>query len=183
MPALSDGVNIPGAGTDWSTGANPSVTLIKSGGSIESDFWANNYSFIAGYTYEFTLNVDYAFHANVVSSHIYFVVLDNSNNVLLLIDSGDLGNASGTYVGPLYFIAPIGATKYALKGSLVAGLSTTSTIDIDTITATQTTPATPAVEPQIITEQLCIEVIEECNMTFINDNYRQTEGNNLRALE
>lgn len=41
----------------------------------------------------------------------------------------------------------------------------------------------PLIDPQILTEQICIKVIEECNSTFLGDDLRLTEGSELRALE
>lgn len=185
LPALSSGVNIAGAGTNWTTGSNPSITLTGGGppAPVNSDIISWVYAFIPGYEYDFVLDLDYAFDTNTLLANIFFVVLDNSNNELLTYPSSDLSTSSGTYVGPINFIAPVGAIKYGFRISTFGALSPTSTIDIDNIIATETGPTTPAVDPQIITEQICIDVIAECDSTFLNDEYRATQDNNLRLLE
>lgn len=182
LPSLSSGVNIPGANTDWVTGANPSLNLIGSG-LQQSDIWANNYDFIEGYEYEFTPSIDFTIDNSSIVNQLTFVVLDSDDNILFSDNYNYLSSAgSGTTTQPVSFLAIPGMVKYGYYGRSSGPTSGTS-FDINSIAATQTTPTTPAVEPQIITEQLCMEVIEECNTTFINDNYRQTEDNTLRALE
>lgn len=185
LEALSAGVNIPGPNTNWTTGANPSVTL--TGGdplaTISSDIIAWSHVFVEGDEYEFTFDIDYTFHANTFTSNIFFVVLDNSNNILLQYPSSNIPAGSGTYSGPRTFTAPTGAVKYGIFVKSTGVFSPTSTVDIDSITATRTTPSTPAVEAQIITEQICIDILQECDNTLLNDNYRLTEGRDLRALE
>lgn len=181
LPPLSDGVNIPGAFTDWTTGANPSVNL-NGGGFKRSDIWANNYDFIEGYEYDCTPDLDFSLGAGAVTQ-IIFVILDASNNVLFTQTFDLLPGTSGTFTNPINFMGIPGMAKYGFRITSTSISPTNNSFDLDSFTATQTTPSTPAVDPQIITEQLCIEVINECDSTSINDNLRLTEGNNLRALE
>ena len=185
LPALSTGVNIAGPDTDWTTGANPSVTLV--GGvpiaNLNSDKIAWAYSFVAGYEYDFILDIDYNFHGNTFAGRVIFYLLDASNNVLLTDTSGNLAPGSGTYIGPINFIAPVGSVKYAIRIITSGVFEPTSTADIDGITATQTTPTTPAVDPQIITEQICLDIISECDSTHLTNDYRLTQGGDLRELE
>ena len=58
-------------------------------------------------------------------------------------------------------------------------------IYINTVSGTQTTPVIPAVPAQLITERICIDVIEECDTTFIQepDDIRLTEDGDFRILE
>lgn len=143
LPALSSGVNIAGPDTDWTTGSNPNVTLIGFG-SQQSDIWANSYSFITGYSYIFTPNIDFVGDANTFFSKIVFVLLDASNNILIE-NTFDCPTLSGTYTTPISFTAPSGAVKYGFRSqaSSTLSLSKTFTVDINSITATQTTPLTP----------------------------------------
>lgn len=175
LPALSSGVNIAGPDTDWITGVNPSVQLSAPGAGIRSsDIWANEYSFVAGNSYDFSFSINYSFNSNV-SAEIKFVLLDASNNILDTITSPDLSGSAGIYTGPVSFTAPSGAVKYGFYviSSSISGF--TDDVDIDLISATL-----PA---QVITEQLCITVLEECDNTLLSDDLRLTEGDDLRALE
>jgi hypothetical protein len=143
LPTLSSGVNIPGPDTDWVTGANPSIIL--SGGGppedVRSDIIAWDYVFIPGYEYNFILDIDYNFHANTLIANIVFVVLDASNAELLAYPSGNLASSSGTYAGPETFTAPSTAAKYGIRVNTFGVLNPTSTVDINTFTATETIPA------------------------------------------
>lgn len=176
LPSLSSGVNIAGPDTDWTTGVNPSVNLVYGGAGITlSDIWANNYAFIAGNTYNLAFSIDYVFGASAVNATIRFVLLDAANNVLDTINSSNLAAGSGTYVGPVSFTAPEGAVKYGFYVRVSSIIAGNDTVDIDSISGTL-----PA---QVITEQICIQVLEECDSTFLNDDLRLTEGDELRALE
>lgn len=137
LPALSSGVNIAGSGPDWTTGANPSVIVTQVGtGSEVSDVWANSYSFIAGNTYIFTFDVDYDFTSGLIlQGFIRFVLLDSSNNILSTISSPDLGASSGTYIGPVSFVAPSGAVKYGFSVRITTIGTGTGVVDIDAISA------------------------------------------------
>lgn len=144
LPSLSTGVNIAGPDTDWTTGSNPSVILTSVGAPItpvDSDVIAWTFAFIAGYEYTFVLDIDYVFHANTLVANIVFVILDASDVELLTYPSGNLASSTGTYNGPVNFTAPAGAVKYGVRVSTVGALSPTSTVDINTFTATETIPA------------------------------------------
>jgi hypothetical protein len=143
LPSLSTGVNIAGPDTDWTTGANPSVTLIGGAGleDADSDIIAWDYAFVEGNEYDFTLNIDYVFHANTITARINFVILDASDNQLSIYPSSNLTSTSGTYTGPINFVAPAGAAKYGIRVRTFGFGTPTSTVDINTFTATETTPA------------------------------------------
>lgn len=182
LPALASGVNIPGPNTNWATGSAPTVTL--SGGSGVSDVWANSYAFTEGYTYDLTPDIDYDFDtAN--AKLITFVLLDAANNIVYQeVFNLAFQPNPGTFTDLITFVAPVGAVKFGFIVEMIVLIgSATVVVTINSLTGTQTTPTTPAVDPQLITEQLCIDVIAECDSTMLNDDYRQTEGNNLRALE
>jgi hypothetical protein len=140
LPPLSSGVNIAGSGENWTTGSNPSVTLPGSVGTHESDKWANNYSFIEDYDYEFTINLD---HDSAVT--IDFYILDSSNNVLYSDSSQALLSGPSNFI--FSFTAIAGMAKYSIVVShvIVGAPISDNDIDINTITATQTTPETPEV--------------------------------------
>jgi hypothetical protein len=60
---------------------------------------------------------------------------------LLAYPSGNLAASSGTYAGPETFTAPSGAVKYGIRVNTFGALNPTSTVDINTFTATETIPA------------------------------------------
>ena len=145
LPALSSGVNIPSAGDNWTLGSNPSISINGTGAKV-SDVWSNLYPFIDGYDYEFTPNIDYDFGSSSVVNRIIFVVLDSGNNILFQFNSADLGiGASGTYATPISFTAIEGMVKYGFRITSTHITTTSDTADINSITATETSPTIPAV--------------------------------------
>lgn len=182
LPPLSSGVNIAGPNTNWVTGANPSLSFSGVGGK-QSDVWANDYPFVAGYDYTFNPSIDFAFDANSSLCRIRFHLLNSSNVIVLNINFDFLPGATGTLTTPILFEGISGAVKFGFSVISTSLLSVTENFDINSITATQTTPATPAVEAQIITEQLCLDVISECDSTHLTNEYRLTQGGDLRELE
>lgn len=183
LPSLSSGVNV-GTGTSWTLGANPSVSLTATGvlQAVQSKRWAQSYAFTPGYTYEFTPNVDY--NNDSIVSFLRFQILDASNNILVE-ESVSLPAGTGSETGPISILAPLGAVKYAYFFEFVNGSGTnTNQVDIDSLTATETTPDTPSVPAQDLTEILCVQVLEECEGTLINvDGIRLLEDGDYRLLE
>ncbi len=143
LPALSSGVNLPGSHTNWSLGANPTVTLTGSGSKF-SNGWANNYAFIEGYSYDFTVDVDYSFAVGTTLCNVYFLIYDSSNTIIYY-QQFSVFPGSGTITTISTFTAPANAAKYGFSAQCFSVGSTTSTVDIDSISATQTTPIIPAV--------------------------------------
>lgn len=183
LPVLSSGVNIAGSGANWTPGANPSISQGPGIHPAASDKWAISFGFVVDYAYVFTFDIDYNFDASTSNNFIVFVVLDSSNNILYSQGSTVIApGASGTYTGPVSFVAPVGAVKYGFY-IFSQGEFGSYSVDIDSITATQTTPTTPAVDAQIITEQICLDVISECDSTHLINDYRLTQGGDLRELE
>lgn len=187
LPSLSSGVNIASSGTDWTLGANPSLVLSTTGAQI-SDIWANLYSFVNGYTYTFTPSVDYSFAGTSILCKIRFYILDGSDNIVYTQTFDFLSGAIGTLVTPIIFVSGSLWAKYGFRISSSSGSARTENFDINSITATQTTPVIPAIPgipAQVITEQICIDIIEECETTFIvePDDIRLTEDGDFRILE
>lgn len=138
LPPLSDGVNIAGSGTNWTPGANPSISQAFGFNPAESDKWANLYTFIEGRTYTFTVSIDYDFVGGTTNNFIVFVALDSLNDTLTHFFSPEFaGGSSGTYVGPISFLAPAGAVKYGFY--IFSTGPGGYTADINSITATETT--------------------------------------------
>jgi len=191
LPALSSGVNIAGSGIDWATGASPNVSLpwlaSDAGVTKLSDIWAENFAFISGNSY--SISVTWS-GTNILALNItitfYIYILDSSNNILNSYSVDVTTGASRT--DTITFIANPSCVKYAckvkgVKSAPTFGSDFTSVITISSITAMMTTPEIPAIPAHDITETICIDIIDECDSTFTNDDLRITEGGNLRELE
>lgn len=188
LPALSDGINVstgfPGE-VSWTLGATPNIVL---GGSVGiskySKPWKQLYSFIDGNSYSITYSVSRSGMPVGSNIQISFVVL---NSVGSVVASKVTTNSSGssTITSTITFTANDCVSYYIsivhTNGGVFSG-SGAYTITA-TSPATTTTPTIPAVPSQIITEQICIDIIDECDSTFTNDDLRLTEGGNLRQIE
>lgn len=149
---------------------------------VTSDKWYTPYTFEDGRTYSF----DYTFVANAGVMTFYISILDSGYGVLIST-SLPLPPTPGIYSSGTYtFSAPVGATYISIH--FFSGTSCGSSgygcygfIKAFT-NATATIPATP---DTTITERICIDIIEECESTFIpsDDNIRLTEGGDFRILE
>lgn len=155
LPSLASGVNIAGPDVDWTTGSNPSVTLNTVGLDNESsNILSFNYSFITGYTYRFNFDIDYTFDPSTFIGRIRFVVLDASNNILLNIPSEDFSAGSGTYIGPVSFVAPAGSVKYGFYIFFSSTASSSATVDIDSITASEEIPDSISVSEDVLLNEM-----------------------------
>lgn len=155
LPSLASGVNIAGPDVDWTTGSNPSVTLNTAGLDNErSNILSFSYSFIEGYTYRFNFDIDYLFAASTFIGSIRFVILDVSDNILLQINSENFSAGSGTYAGPVSFVAPAGAVKYGLSIFFSSSASSSATIDIDSITASEEIPDSLSVSEDVLLNEM-----------------------------
>lgn len=182
LPALSTwiGQTISPSKYDWTLGAAPNVTLPGVAlTTATSEIIYANYAFVIGNTYTVTINftvVNNSGSSNPRTSTIY--VLDSGFNV---IESNTLVVNAGSNSISLTFIA--------LIGSVILGYAHSSgrnvTITLNSTSGTTTTPIMPAVPAQAITEQICIDIVEECETTFIvePDDIRLTEDGDFRILE
>lgn len=182
LPVLADwvGRTVSPSLYDWTLGAAPTVNLPGTGFPTRtSEVIYCDYAFISGYEYEITLN--YTRTVNSGSSNprtSTLSVYDSSFNVLateVRIDNA----GSNTIV--LTFTAGSGYSKigyYHASGSNVD-------ITIDSRSATETTPVIPSVPAQTITEQICIDIVEECESTYIPETgeFRLLEDGSFRLLE
>jgi len=159
---------------DWTTGATPTVNLPGTGGLFgtkSSEVLYTSFSFISGYTYYIT--VSYTRTVNSGSSNPRSISIIAYDDSFISLQSAGVAMVSGSGSAILTFIATGLETKLGL--SCASGSNVT--IDINSVTGTQTTPV------QQITEQICIDIIDECGSTFTNDNLRLTEGGEFRELE
>jgi hypothetical protein len=157
--SLTSWVNAPGSNEDWTLGATPSVTVAFPLPPQSSNVIYGSYSFMAGV--EYTVELDYS--AGIGNSTIRIL---NDSLTTLFSESQSLligGTASIT------FTATSATTKI---GFSVTG---NGTITLSNLRVTTTSYQ--------VTEQICIDIIEECGSTYTNDNLRITESTILRRIE
>lgn len=169
---LSTFVN-SGAGVSWTLGSQPSIFL----DSIESSkILSDAYPFGSG---EYTVTITYAYSGladvtlNLTTYTASFIVLDSTSQVMTPISppSQNNGTLSLTFGG-------FGVDRIGMSSSdNDLAVENTLTILSMTILSEGSEVTTP------ITEQICIDIIEECGNTFTNDELRLTEDTDLRRLE
>lgn len=175
--ALSTWSNIAGSGTDWTPGVNPTVTLSGGGPSYRSDLIAVAFSFVSGVQYSITLN--YSFSILGSNKTIRLRAVDSSN--VTIWQASESVNGVSTDSLTLLFTA----TGAEAKIAVVIGDPGVVLAESDfsfTLTGISGTQTTPGIDAQVLTEQLCINIIEECDSTMIGD-LRELESSDLRLLE
>src|SRR5690242_7586847 len=183
IPALSTWLSrsVSSSLVDWTTGSSPIVVLPGTGifGVKESEILYCPFTFLAGYTYSVTIN--YTRTVNSGSSNprtLYIQAYDDSFNVLQS-ESEIMGVGAGS--GTLTFVASGLETQLGVYGSSGSNID----LQITARSGTQTTPVIPAIDAQLITERICMDILEECDTTFISDvdDVRLTEDGDFRILE
>ncbi len=169
---------------DWTTGSTPTVTVAGAGfGSVAvSEVLYSPFTFLAGYTYSITVNYTKTYNSGTSNPRFLRIqALDSSFNVIQNESESTPPSPGGSGSGLLTFVSTGTETQIGLTA--VDGSNVT--IDIDSVSGTQTTPVIPAVTAQQITEQICMDILEECDTTFIPDpdDIRLTEDGDFRILE
>lgn len=177
IPDLDEWVNIAGTGTDWTTGVNPTVTIPGTGPTYKSDPLAGNFAFVAGVQYSITVQYDYNIPGGNKTLRIR--ALDSSNNTI--VQASESVNGVGSDSLNLLFTATGQESKIAIvigdPGLVLAESDFTYTIT--DVSGTQTTAG---IESQVLTEQICIHILEECDSTITGD-LRELESGPYRLLE
>lgn len=179
LPALSDweSANLSPSLYDWNEDSDPDVDLPALGGfSVStSEFISAPYAFVEGQQYQITVNynVGYGLPSPVprITGRIH--ILDSSLNSLMQ-SNGSTNNASVSYT----FTATLQSSRVAFRASRSLG-STTVTVEIESVSGSLIIEEIPA---QTITEQLCINIIEECDSTLLGE-VRELESGDFRLLE
>lgn len=166
--------SIPGR-TDWTLGALPTVTV---DGDVFPDVVSSEwlyipYAFVAGRTYNITIN--YNRTLNFGSSNPRTSILAMLDVAFNVVFSNSTSDSVGANTLSLSAVATASCALLAYRHSSGSNV----TIDVTSIEGTETIPA---VEGQEITEEICIRILEECDITFDGDA-RLTEGGGLRLLE
>jgi hypothetical protein len=160
-----------GAGTNWTTGATPSITVP----ATSSAYLKVDYAFQEGYTYEIT--IEYTKTYNSGSSNprtITLFALDGSNNVIYSQSASTPVSPGGTGSVTLSFVASILTTAAAVNVNDGSNVD----FELDSLTVTA------EIDGITITEEICITALEECDDTIIeDDNIRLLEDGDFRILE
>lgn len=188
LPALTDWLSRSTSGfiPNWGTGIpNPDVTVVGTGPftpQSSEDLYCD-YPFVLSYSY--TIIVSYTKTYNSGSSNprtITISAFDNSFNIIHTSSDTTPASPGGSDTVTLTFVSLGTETK--------VGISVTDGSDVSFVvtarSGSQTTPSTPAVAAQIITERICMDIIEECDSTFIPDetgDFRLLEDGSFRLLE
>lgn len=160
-PTLQDFQNRPGMDLTWALGSNPSVTVPNPG---DTNMIYLDYPFEPGVNYTVTFN------GTETGGNARFRITDDA----YVTQFQDSPGGVGAIMGSINFTATVNTTKVViLHESSFGGTSMTVT----------SFSLSPEVDNIQITEQICINVISECENTYVNDNLRLTQGSQLRELE
>lgn len=159
---LATGVNeLPGT-ADWTISSTPSAS--PGGAFVSAKRLTYTYAFIPELSYTFTFN-----YTRSGAGSLQFLVFDEDGNIVVtdnnIFGSAGTGNSSAAFTST----SAMRKVAFTFTGNI------TITINSITVTASATD-----VE---LTETICIDVIDECSPSYINDNLRITEGGDFRELE
>lgn len=162
---LSDFQNEDDGGAAWSLGSAPSVVAVA---GVPSDILYKAFSFVPGVQY--TVLFNFTVSGGAVTGAGIIRIYDSEFNIL----DNDTTNiiTGGTYNGSSTFVATEDMAYIGFVGSMV---SATRTVTINSTSFTTS--------PFAITEQICVNIIEECGSTFTDDNLRITDSDILRQIE
>jgi hypothetical protein len=160
-----------GSKPDWTTGAEPTVTLHGLPIEFSERLWAN-YAFIDGSTYtitvDFTVTLDTLAVFGIYILDTGFTVIDSGTTVIKEV---------GTHSFDFTFTATASTTKIAFSATESLGNTTTVTIN--------SYSGTIHGEPIALTEEICIDILESCEATqgFTPTDIRLLEDGSYRILE
>lgn len=158
--SLASFQNNAGAGEDWLTGSTPSVSF-ASAPSI-SDILYLDVNFIPNVTYTITT----IFTSSVVIGSFNVSIFDDSFNQL-----EHQGVSINDDINTLTFTATEEITKIGV--SLIVGA--TGITNLVSMSYT--------IAPLNVTEQICLNVIQDCDNSFVNDNLRLTQSSIPRIIQ
>jgi hypothetical protein len=170
---------------NWTTGANPTVNLPGNYPTIplviaESETVYTDYAFVLNN--EYTIIITFSWINNTAPSGTHTArlsIMDVSFTELEFNTSDYITPVNGSTTISLTFTA--GATHSRIGFAYRS--SSDVIIDVIARSGTQTTPYIPEVPSQTLTEVICIDVIEECESTYIETDVRLLEDGDYRLLE
>lgn len=169
VPALNTWTQVAAGIVSWSLGSNPSYFAA---GANVSHVLRVPYSFIVGLTYEFSYNVDVTISGTAEEMQIGSYLgsglnLQDYESVFL--------TTSGNKTGVITIMPTMPMSYLAIR---LTGAPSSISFDINSITENSAD-----IGSQVLTEQICCDVVDECSPTFVNDLLRLTEASQLRELE
>lgn len=169
-----------GSGASWILGAAPTVTNPGAGfPGVSSKILYVDYAFINGYTYKITTNYTKDYNSGSDNPRAISISSRNSSNTVIeTMNHATFASPGGTESFDFTFVATSTTTRLALFTTDGSNIDLT----INSIAATQTNPEIPASPQEDITEEICVDVIDECSGTFI-DQLRLLESEFFRLLE
>jgi hypothetical protein len=161
-----------GGGT-WLTGASPTVTL---GTGVSSGPLYIAKTMVAGVDYTFSYDITVTASAGTAITKVTIMALDSDCNIITSDDETTIGN---TVSDTITITPPINATRVAIAITNLT-IPNTKAYTLTDLTF-EGSPGSPAVA---ITESICIDVVDECDSTFIpTDDMRLLEDGDFRLLE
>lgn len=172
-----------GSGASWILGAAPTVTNPGAGfPGVSSKILYADYSFIDGYTYKITTNYTKDYNSGTSNPRAISISSRNSANTIIeTLNHATFASPGGTESFDFTFVATSTTTRLALFTTDGSNIDLT----INSIEATQTNPEIPATNEHDITEEICVDIIEECDVTsgFMPEEIRLLEDGDYRLLE
>lgn len=168
---------------DWTTGAIPTVNLPGTGilpnPTASSEILYSSFSFIAGYTYSITVSYDRTINSGSSNPRTIFLRIYDNSFTVMFSESTDMATGAGTIT--IEFTATGNETIMGVSANSGSNID----LDITAVSGTQTTPVVAGIAAQTLTEQICIDIVEECDTTYIAapDEIRLTEDGDYRILE
>lgn len=168
---LSDMFNA--CGGSWVTGASPNIVVAPQDESGYLTFSFNSYPTL-NYQFDYDITV-----AGAGATLIQIRILLMSSSCEIFTYDFDNIFSTGSNTGSITLSPPVYASTVAIN-ILNNGFIDSKTITVNSFVF-QGTPALPATA---LTEQMCIEVVEECDSTFFSDaDIRLLEDGDYRILE
>lgn len=160
-----------GAGQNWMISSMPRFT--NAGGSASKDLYIS-FPTISGNDYAFTVY----FTVFVNSNTITFALIDSVSDVSAIIHT-ESALAPGNYTRSFTIHSTSNKALFSVE---IDANFVGSDIRINSITHGTSTTETITVPGTILTEQFCMDVVDECN-TFADGNARLLEDGNIRIIE
>lgn len=173
MPALTEwATRSIGSLTDWTPGANPTVTLDGSGGATSSEMLWVAYPFEDGNDYVITLRLNLSGIStpgvDIFITNDLFVTQFSIGHTLVNSGNNDLS---------ISFTANEDSTRIGLVVKVQSGVSRTFTLTNNSGTETQADAS--------LTEEICIDMVESCEIQngVSPSDIRLLEDGSYRLLE
>jgi hypothetical protein len=159
-----------GPGNAWTLGANPEYS-----NSDGSALLYVSYPVLNGNSITINYNVDVQF---LSSSFNLTFTLTNSSSSLQDVQSVAISSV-GQKLGSVVLTATADRALFAI---FLSGPGVAKTVVIEEISEGAPSTIEVVIPGFELTERICIDIVEECGTTFVNDDLRITDGDQLRRI-